>query len=181
MIKINMLDSVDPKQKALQAQIAKFINDRRAKSYTDRNPQLGKMYKCAICGDRHYSTKICTPVYATHDKEGDPYFEDESPVLASQTTRKGVLGAASVAKQRFRPHRHPLTLELLHLTNLFFDLVSLRAEIKGDKNQPDITRCVDKAADIIRFRFHAKRRHAQRQTDVSRRINAGLVQPGTRP
>jgi hypothetical protein len=181
MIKINMLDSVDPKQKSLQAQIAKFVNERRAKSYTDRNPHLGKMYKCAVCGNRHYSTKVCTPVYATHDKEGDPYFEDESPLIASQSTMKGVVGAASVAKRRFRPHRHPLTLELLQLTNLFFDIATLRSEIKGGLNQPDITRSVDKAADILRFKFRARRKRAQRQTDVSRRINAGLARPGTRP
>lgn len=179
MIKINVLRSL-----GVQKAIDGFHKARRTMSFLERNPHLGHMVNCAICGNRHFSSKICTPVYATHDKEGDPYFEDGSPLIINPDPtgnaidfKRAFYGAAAFAKKRFRPHRHPRENVIWQITKQ----LSEESVYFGSMEQPDITKQFRTAKAIVDRRENAYARMRQRMQDTSRRINAGLAKPGERP
>ena len=168
--------------------IADAVNAIRAKSFTDRNPHLGIMINCVGCGHRHYSSQVCKLRYATHDRHGDPYFEDESPLVINPedadnpiSQRNAIFGTAAFARKRLRPHLHPLVNEILHRANEGFnEEVETREFFFLNGMQPDVTVHVRSAKEIMLGRRDRKSRKAQRQADVSRRINRGLAAPGSR-
>jgi hypothetical protein len=129
----------------------------RQRSFSERNPHLGKMRNCRVCGNRHRATVHCTASYATHDAQGNPYYEAETPMIAplpDQTPatpiseRNAIIGRAAFARKRWFPHQN---LKRLHITP---ELRARRLEL---------------------------RTKARRQANHSRRINAGLATPGSRP
>src|SRR5690349_5834443 len=106
MIKINLAIPYEL-QKALYLYNKKF----RERTFSGRNPQLGKMINCAICDRRHREYPACKLIYATHDKQGNVYqeiFDGDNWVpmamQASNETHKGVLGAAAFKRKRINPH-----------------------------------------------------------------------------
>lgn len=181
MIRINVQS---PDILARNKMIADAANALRARSYTERNPHLGKMINCHVCGNRHYSSKVCELKYATHDQDGIPYNDDESPAIVPNYhpdlgyfLPKAYFGAAAFAKKRILPHRHPVVLEVLNLTNV------RQAELEaqgGSEWVPDITIAVRRAMETVKKRFKAAAHKKRRQQDISRRINHGLEKPGTR-
>jgi len=190
MIKINVQSEDILKKNKL---IADFVNAHRAKSFGDRNPHLGKMQNCHVCHTRHRSSVHCEATYATHDRHGNPYYEDGTQMIAplpDQTPvtptmqRNAVMGRAQFAKKRWMPHRHPRTLEFLYLANMFFDHQVSNNKRKDNGQplsyQPDMTRCVRAVIAIVQARIDRKKSRARRQSDLSRRINAGLAIPGSR-
>ena len=113
MIRINMLDV--SKQK-LNAAVAKALETIRNRTFSGRNPQLGKMFNCPICDRRHRGT-ICEPKYAV-----GRYADPKVPLIASQETAKGVLGAHVFAKKRFHPHPNRKGLLLVQRTQFLYPL-----------------------------------------------------------
>jgi hypothetical protein len=79
------VNTLDPVAKA----IAKLREDIADRSFSGRNPQLGKMVKCQICRLRHRSSIVCK----------------ENVIVSTAQTRKGVYGAAAFAKKRVHPHK----------------------------------------------------------------------------
>ena len=179
---------------AINKAIADAVNTLRAKSYAGRNPSLGRMIKCAVCGNRHYSSKACEPRYATHDRHGDPYFEDGSPLVINvedidnpiverhqRQIQRAIFGVAAFAKKRLNPHLHPRVNEILHRANEGFNEETKTNESFGlNHYQPDVTEHVRAAKNIVLERRDRKSRKAQKQADISRRINRGLALPGSR-
>jgi hypothetical protein len=115
MIKINLFNQADFDRLLLSRAVNEYLSSREHKSFSERHPELGKMIKCAICGLRHRSARVCTPVYATHATK-TVQAEDGSvvpmPMLASQHTRKGVLGA-NAFRGRILKHRNAWGLQVL--------------------------------------------------------------------
>ena len=104
---------------ALKAAVEGFKARFEARSYSERHPEIGKMLKCQICLTRHRSSKVCRQKFAvgTHD----PAPEGEKRLLvASQTTIKGVWGAAGFNKKRRKPHHSHRMLRLVQLTQDLF-------------------------------------------------------------
>lgn len=110
MIRINMLDV--GKQK-LNAAVAKALAAIRARSYSGRNPQLGRMINCPIC-DRRHRGSICEPHYAV-----GRYDPDKKPLIANQLTARGVLGKHSMPK-RYHPHPNHKGLLLVQRTQFIY-------------------------------------------------------------
>ena len=141
-----------PEILALNKQIADTVNAIRAKSFTDRNPHLGKMMNCVVCGHRHYSSKKCELRYATKDRHGDPYFEDGSPLMIDPQNadnpiglRNAIYGTAPFKKKRLRPHLNQKTLLILHRASEAFNA---KLEIEdAHYYQPDVTKHI-RAAQI---------------------------------
>ena len=154
MIKINVQNT---ETLGLNKQIADAISAIRAKSYTDRNPHLGKMINCVACGHRHYSSRVCKLRYATHDQHGDPYFEDGSPLVIDPQNadnpialRNAIYGAAPFRRKRLRPHLNQKTLLILHRASEAFNAELESFELFGypvNTQQPDITKHI-RAAQI---------------------------------
>ena len=171
MIQINVLDIEKQKLNAAMAAALKAI---RARSYSGRNPELGKMINCPICDLRHRGV-ICTPVYATGRWDLAPEGEKKL-LIASQNTAKGVMGAHTVAKKRLHPHPSKRKLQLVQLTQRLFPL-----------HEPYLTDPIEcmKAARNDAYRIIIKgmkmaSKLYRGQQKTSRRINAGLVIPGSR-
>ena len=129
MIRINML-SVE--RQALNAAIAKTRAALRNRSFSGRNPQLGRMIKCQICGRRHRENwevggvrYMCVQQFAkprymfTTTEAGEiiPVPMDQRPeLIANQKTHKGQYGAAAFAKKRLLPHHNRRDLLLVQRT-----------------------------------------------------------------
>src|SRR5208282_876544 len=129
MIRVNML-SVE--RQALNAAIAKTRAALRNRSFSGRNTHLGRMIKCQICGRRHRENwqvagvkYMCVQQFAkprymfTTTEAGEiiPVPVDQRPeLIASQTTRQGLYGAAAFAKKRLLPHHNRRDLLLVQRT-----------------------------------------------------------------
>lgn len=80
--------SVKNSPDAVSDAIAKIRDEIADRSFSGRHPELGKMVKCQICGQRHRSSIVCK----------------ENVIVPTAQTRKGVYGAAAFAKKRLKPH-----------------------------------------------------------------------------
>jgi hypothetical protein len=81
-------DKVNSKMKVLMA-TEKFKKEFKQRSFSGRNPELGKMIKCVQCGLRHRDNVKHGPIkYA--DKPGTP--EGESNPMEAQTKRYRPVG-----------------------------------------------------------------------------------------
>lgn len=174
----------------LQQEIEKFEKGQRAKTYSERHPELGRMIKCAKCGRRHYSIKVCEMKYATHrssNKGGVPYYEDESPMYAPLEDQFGspnkgaIFGAAQFKGRRVKPHPHPLVNEIFDRASRNFKLKEQQLAEAGDQEQADFTVAFRAAKKHISNRIRRQKKLMRRQQDISRRINVGLIGPGSRP
>ena len=164
MIRINLQD---PKTLALNRAIAAAVIQIRSRSRSGRHPEEGRKINCAVCRTRHWSTRVCVPVY-TKDENGIER-------IASQTTRKGVNGAAAY-KGRILPHHNHLSLQLVQRTQQLYEqhaqYLTDPREIMHEARKQAI-RQLKNERDI-------KAKNRRRMSQDSRRINAGLVRGGFR-
>ena len=118
MIQINLLST---ERQALNAAVARTRAALRNRSFSARNPQLGRMINCQVCSQRHRENYQCAqsfakPRYVFQD-DGTPIPTDERPdLVADQTTFKGVYGAQAVHKKRLLPHHNRRDLLLVQRT-----------------------------------------------------------------
>jgi hypothetical protein len=70
VIKINLLDT--PERRAIQTVAEAFFNERENLSFSGRNPELGKMINCGVCGRRHRSSHTCVQNYTVEAKSSRP-------------------------------------------------------------------------------------------------------------
>lgn len=174
MIKINLLSS---EQRKVNEAVAAFNTAHIAKSFSGRHPELGRMVKCQVCQTRHRDYIKCQQKFAVGRYDLAP--EGEKKILmADQTTRNGVMGAASVKGKRLKPHPNSYALQILERVKVKFPEkhLDLPAEAFGKllkSVRADAVVYVDKKLAI-------KAGKKRRQQDVSRRINNGLLVGGSR-
>ena len=108
-------------KKAVQDAVAKFREDFKDKSFSERHPELGRMINCRVCLQRHRSSTICTQEFAASPQfetgEGEPIL-----LIARQDTMKGVYGAKNVKGKRLKPHHSHKLLRLVQETKKLFPL-----------------------------------------------------------
>jgi hypothetical protein len=75
---------------ALSAAVANFAKELKLRSFAGRNPELGKMIKCAVCRRRHRESVRCEQKFA--NKPGTPEGESNPMICKSK---------------RYRPERNP--------------------------------------------------------------------------
>lgn len=82
-----------------EAAVEAALKAIRGRSYSGRNPHLGKMINCQFCGLRHRENeRKCEQKFAV---------ELAPPDGMTQLTPRQVLGAARFNRQRQRPRRRP--------------------------------------------------------------------------
>ena len=103
-----------PTPGGLAASMAALEKIKR-RSFSERNPELGKMIKCQICQKRHRSSIKCVQVFATKWWEEDLETGVVEPIFASadQNTRFGVVGHAAFKGKRLHPHPNRRNLQLI--------------------------------------------------------------------
>jgi hypothetical protein len=96
-IKTEKLEDIHPK---VAAALAEVKARKRALPFSGRNPDLGPMIKCQVCGTRHRrNERKC----------------EQNIVTPTAQTRKGILGAAQFAKKRIHPHPNQRKLQYVDL------------------------------------------------------------------
>lgn len=99
------------------------------RSFSGRNPQLGKMIKCTVCQLRHRAIQKCEPRFT--NVAGDfEYFKEETDKETGETklvpayrtavdaavsavgkpTKRSVVGAAAFNRKRVKPHHSKIKL-----------------------------------------------------------------------
>lgn len=198
-----MTPEVEPEFKTTLTpeQLAAAETEIKTRSFFGRNPELGKMIKCQICGLRHRKNeRECEQKFT--NKSGDyEYFVDGEdgklvPLLRTaiphdqKPTRKQVVGAAAFAKKRFYPHHSKIKLQFIERTRKVFDelgfeLVDAKSgEFKtlspdeqkavAEKFQKNLQRARVVAARQLRKEREFSDRKYRRMRDTARRINQGF-------
>ena len=172
MIRINMLSEMNKNVAAALAAI-------RSRSFSGRNPQLGKMINCPICRLRHRKTNIvggkvvkCEARYAPHRfVDGDKIVEGAS-MMASQETAKGVLGARFFAKKRFHPHPSKKKLQLVQRTQQIFTQFKIYItdpiECMKESRKEAARQLKYERAGIKRYTVSAKTRNKRQDKQAAR-------------
>ena len=153
----------------LAAAVAKFEEQQRLKSFSERHPDLGKMIDCRLCGRRH--------------REGDPLAK-ESRAHGEQKFGDVEIPSRSVTfkKQRINPHHNDKVRRFVRLTKKIFDEdIAPYFHAETPEEQENLVRRAQRRAAHILRKFWIKPRIARKHTqDVSRRVNRGLLPGGSR-
>lgn len=163
------IEPIDPNQ-AVKEAIEGFRARFEQRSFSERNPELGRMLKCQICLTRHRSSKVCRQKFATGTH--DPRPEGEKKLLvASQATIKGVWGALGFAKKRRSSHHSHRMLRLVQLTQDLFPKY-----YPGQINDPEkaMKAARGEAHAILRRGYVKVRQGVVARQQESRRINRSL-------
>ena len=163
--------------------IGKVIENVQHKSYAQRHPELGKMMNCQVCGRRHFSSQVCKQRFAVRHIEEDVETGERTVVYATaipadkKPTRNQVLGAKMFKGRRIKPHVSRTKLMMIEKVRKLLENVEINLDSKEFQDQLKLARKM--AEREIRHQDHIKADRLRRQQDLSRRINRGLVIPGT--
>jgi|SRR5579859_3581688 len=202
--------TLKPPSPELEALVAETLAGIGAQTFSARNPHLGKMIKCQICGRRHRTVELlythgaedgvkkatklvggvkCVQQFKYLHTEEDLETGEKVDILATvplpeQIERglraqppkkqfpKAVFGAAAFAKKRKHPH-------IAHTKLMFVKLVREFFQGDPDENSEGYKARITKARRLafrkMRKDVRKNRKLLHRITDVSRRINNGLV------
>jgi len=203
---VTPVEEAEPEFKsALSPEAAEAAKKKiRSRSFSARNPHLGKMIKCQVCGLRHraapkrsgedgpivYETS-CMQKFTNVKGEFEYFREDPGtgtlvPDLRTaidpqvQPTPRQIMGAAAFAKRRHNPHLNALNLQLVERTRKVF--AEMGFTITESKN-PEIQKQAhlnmaiarkEALRQIINSR-RGLRARTRDQSKLSRRINWGLT------
>jgi hypothetical protein len=150
--------------------VTKAFNVLRARSFSGRHPEVGRMINCPVC-DRRHRGNICEPKYGVG--RWDP---EKKSLIACQDTQKGVLGAVGFAKKRKHSHPSKRKLQLVQRTQEIFHeywpYFTNAKECMEMSREEAVRQLKKERAKTSKFFRSVK--------DVSRRINAGLARTGSR-
>lgn len=154
------LNNTNANQTALQLEIAKFEQQRSEKSFSGRNKALGKMVNCGVCDRRHRQSEVCT----------------QRMLVEIANSRFSIVGKKQFKGRRRNPHFSIAKLRLVDLTKQLFPV---HHHYIGDPmNAMRAARL--EAERILTEKRRDKRRVHQHIQHTSRRINRGLLSPGSR-
>lgn len=163
MIRINVLHSWESQRdtRMLEKAVRDFEEGRKVKSFGDRHPELGKMFKCQVCQRRHRGTMACIPTYA----------KDENGVeqLADQTTSKGRDGAHQ-HKGRMTRHRNARGLQNLERARALFNDGNFEPYVFDDMDKRGKLALVEGLREL-RAERQARCKTILKITKASRKIN----------
>jgi hypothetical protein len=179
MIKINVVGDA---QKAINAVLFE-IADR---PFSGRHPELGKMVNCQFCDSRHRKNeRQCEQVFTYTIGDYEYFREDDKGELVpdyrtatrpdEKPTRGQVMGRASFARKRLKPHPSKMKLLFIQKTREVFSQLEFSLDDKAANFQENLQRCRVLAARDIRREREFKDRAVRRRADRSRRINLGLL------
>jgi len=117
----------------------------KQRSFSGRNPELGKMFKCQVCRTRHRKSKVCEQVFATAVVHGlIPGGDHKAPRMAAQNTAKGVIGAAAFKGKRIKPHLNKRAKEFIQVVHSL---------INDDYTKEELAKARNKAKRILAAKY----------------------------
>jgi hypothetical protein len=164
----------------VKAEIAKEVKEfeekYREKSFSERNPALGKMINCQFCDRRHRSVIQCEQKFALDENEA-PRTGANIPGQYPHQTRRGALGVMDNTKgKRVLPHHSHKLLQLVQLTQDMFPAEQPFWPTPVEA----MRRARTLAGRILRKKARLIANLRRRRQHVSRAINRGLAVSGSR-
>lgn len=153
---------------AIAEAIAKFNEERRFKSFSERNPQLGPMAKCQICQKRHRKYLICVQVFALDYIEEDLETGEKTNVYRTAPGR----GRTQYKGKRLMPHLSKPKLLFINRVRQLLDYDE-NTDLESPLFQAALTVARKKAGRQLRKEARIKRKRKNAQREKSRRINGG--------
>lgn len=168
------------------AATSKVLADIRSKSYSARHPELGKMIKCQVCGQRHRNSQKCIQTFTTKWFEEDMETGVVETIFATaapqgqKPTKRQIMGSAAFKAKRIKRRLSPKDLQLVERTKQIFNQLGF-----GEDTPPAIfqkyLKVAREAAELqLRAERKKKAKKYRRQQEISRRINHGSATPGRR-
>jgi hypothetical protein len=173
-------------------QLEAALGDIRGRSFSGRNPHLGKMIKCQVCNLRHRENeKKCVQAFTY--RIGDyEYFKEETNEETGETklvpdlrtaqdaaiksvgkvTKESVIGKASFAKKRFNPHPSKIKLQFIERVRKVYE--ELKFELVDAKSEEFKALSLDEQkalADTMQKNLHRARIVAARQLRKEREFS----------
>jgi hypothetical protein len=145
-------------QEDLRVAIAKFQDTFQERTYSQRNPDLGKMVNCAVCGMRHRSSQVCEQRFA---KVRIGHSEEYRQTEAVNPKRRFGMGAG----KRINPHFCWRRLQIVDLTKQLFPYYT------GDDA---VQKAKSKAMNILFPIWGERDRIRQQMQKESRAINRSI-------
>jgi len=168
----------------------------RQRSFSERNPHLGKMIKCQVCNRRHRAAPKRTSekppfqiIYVTdceqkftNVKNGFECFREDPekgtlvPDLRTavdpdfQPTIRQIMGAAAFAKKRHNRHPNMKQLQLIERTRKVFAEMGFTIT-EGEQAQKNMEIARKEARHQLFHEARKRRRVIHKRTKRSRRIN----------
>lgn len=166
----------------LQAAVNKALANIKGLSYSERHPELGKMFRCQFCGTRHRkNVGKCEQVFTYSIGDFEYFREDDKGELVpdyrtamrpdERPTRGQVMGRASFAKKRLKPHPSKMKLLFIQKTREVFSQLGFSLDDKAEDFREKLQRSRMLAARDIRRERELKDRAARERADQARRIN----------
>lgn len=203
-----MSEQLTPEEKfvpsaELQAAIGEALATIAGRSYSERHPELGKMFKCVICGRRHRAVQqlfthsgnvkradgvvvTCNVQYAVDYIEEDLDTGEKETFFRFATPKYGLVGPSAFKGKRRMSHPNKKNLQLVELTQELFPNYEDKPLLfpDGDVRIPDAREAMhaarSEATTILRRGIRAARKRKNAQSSLSRRINLGLARAGSR-
>jgi hypothetical protein len=138
--------TVQPVSNEVKQAIAKYREDFKEKSFSGRNPELGKMIKCQICNRRHRTAEICLQRFAKNK-------EDVELVARGHGHDRG----------RLRHHWSKKRLQVVDLTRRLIPFYPNAEE--------DFLKAKSRALNLLRKKWHEVSAVIQHKQKLSRAIN----------
>lgn len=159
MIRINLLSK---EEIALADAVSKFQAEQYSKSFSERNPDLGKMIKCQICTRRHRSSQVCEQRFAL--------YEDDTPVMAP-LTGKSFLRSVGQLPKRINRHPNKFGLQLIERTRIVFHRDFPPIEDTPEEAAESLKLARKKAFKELQMARKSESRRIRLQQKESRRAN----------
>jgi hypothetical protein len=163
---------ISPEAQAAADKALKAIHDR---PYAARHPELGKMFNCQVCGQRHRSSFVCAQKFEVLAEDEDLETGEKTAIYATaipadgKATPKQVVGAAAFNKKRRLRRPNPNDLQIVEITRRVYG----RTDYDSDKPE-DVAfmqECRLEAVREIRAKRKAKAKAYRKMQKASRRTN----------
>ena len=117
------------------------LEEIKRRSFSGRNPELGKMIKCQVCQRRHRSSIKCEQkfvyLYTEEDLETG---ESKDVYRTAPETKKGIIGAAAFKGKRLKPHPNQRMLQFIEL---------VRELLPDEYSEDDLAKARKKARRVL--------------------------------
>lgn len=190
-----------PVEQAVADAISKAVGEIQGRSFSGRNPELGKMIKCQVCGRRHRevqnlythseqdgikkATKFvvritCAQQFKELHVEEDLATGEKTLIyaMAAQNTKNGIIGSRAFKGKRLKPHLNRKKLLFVERVRQLFGEGTFDPNSEEYKKALGIARKT--AGRQLRKEARQEAKTYRHQQDVSRRINRGFAAPGSR-
>jgi hypothetical protein len=163
---------VSPEAQSATDKALKAIHDR---PYAGRHPELGKMFNCRVCGNRHRSSIVCIQQFKTLYEDEDLETGEKTVGYATaiptdgKPTPRQVVGAAVFNKKRRLRRPNPNDLQIVEITRRIYG----REDYDPDKPE-DVAfmqECRALAVQEIRAKRELRAKAYRKTQKASRRAN----------